>query len=187
MNNKAAVSMRRLGIASRICSSTVAVLLSAAGMFIGLPDGSFARAAEIEVAAKSPDPVQTRAGVSPSRSGSASKPASADSKADARSLTGRSTEEVEATLGKPTGKLQTADGALWLYADWRVQFDHSGRALKVEKDQPIRLAKLDPQFVAAGDAVAKGAADRAKADEAARIKAAAFQEDRIKIISKRGQ
>src|SRR5712672_3007563 len=96
-NNRAAVSMRRLGIASKLSSSTFTVLLSGAGMFIGLPDGSFARAAEIQVAAEAPESVQTRAGVSPSRSGSASKPASPDSKADARSLTGRSPQEVEAT------------------------------------------------------------------------------------------
>ena len=154
---------------------------------MGLVNGTFARAAEIQVAAKSSDSGQNPGSVSVSRSISASKPASADSKADARTLIALSSEEVEAALGKPTGKLQTADGALWLYADWRVQFDHRGRVLKVEKDQPIRLAKLDPQFVAAADAVAKGAADRAKADDGARIRAAAHQEDRIKIISNGGE
>ena len=125
-----------------------------------------------------------------SPSATASKPSSTDSKPDTRdaqSLAGRSTDEVEAALGKPGGRLQNAHGALWLYADWRVQFDHDSHVLQVEKDQPIRLSKVDPQFVASSDAVAKGAYARAAADDAARAKAAELQKERIRIVSDGGQ
>ena len=123
-------------------------------------------------------------------SSTASKPSSTDSKRgarDAQSLAGRSTDEVEAALGKPSGKLQNAQGALWLYSEWRVQFDHDSHVLQVEKDQPMRLSKLDPQFVASSDAVAKGAYARAAADDAARAKAAELQKERIRIVSNGGQ
>ena len=125
-----------------------------------------------------------------SPSATASKLASSGSKPDTRdaqSLAGRGTDEVEAALGKPSGKLQTAQGALWLYAEWRVQFDHDSHVLHVEKDQPVRLSKLDPEFVARADALAKGANARAAADDAARAKAAALQAEKIRIVSNGGQ
>jgi thiol-disulfide isomerase/thioredoxin len=106
---------------------------------------------------------------------------------DAQSLAGRSSQEVEAALGKPSGKLQNAQGALWLYADWRVQFDQNSRVLTVEKDQPMRLSKLDPQFVASANAVTKGANARAAANDADRVKATALQGERVKIISNGGE
>ena len=136
------------------------------------------------------DPVQNRSVASPDPTAAASKPSSTDSKRgtpDAQNLAGRSSQEVEAALGKPSGKLQNAQGALWLYADWRVQFDQNSRVLTVEKDQPMRLSKLDPQFVASSDAVAKGAYARAAADDAARAKAAELQKERIRIVSDGGQ
>jgi len=103
-------------------------------------------------------------------------------------LSGRTAEEVEATLGRPTGKLRTAQGALWLYAEWRVQFDKQDHVLTVEKDQPVRLAKLDPQFVATAAAVDKAAAARAAADaETVRARVAALQVEKIRIISNGGQ
>ena len=125
-----------------------------------------------------------------SPSATASKPSSTDSKPgtrDAQSLAGRGTDEVEAALGKPSGKLQTSQGALWLYPEWRVQFDHDSQVLRIERDQPVRLSKLDPQFVASSDAVAKGAYARAAADDAARAKAAELQKERIRIVSDGGQ
>jgi thiol-disulfide isomerase/thioredoxin len=102
-------------------------------------------------------------------------------------LTGRGTAEVEAALGKPSGKLQTAQGNLWLYPEWRVQFDKHGLVLKVEKDQPVRLAKVDPQFASRADAVAKAAAERSAADDAARIRRAAARVEDVRIISNGGQ
>ena len=120
----------------------------------------------------------------------ASKPSNADSNRgtpDVQDLAGRSPDEVESALGKPSGKLQNAQGALWLYAEWRVQFDHKSHVLKIEKDQPVRLSKLDPHFVATADAVAKAANERAAAEDAARVKAAALREERIKIVSNGGQ
>ena len=52
----------------------------------------------------------------------------------------------------------------------------------------MRLAKLDPQFVAAADALEKGAAARAAADEAVvRVRAAALRPDKIRIISNGGE
>ena len=119
-----------------------------------------------------------------------SKPSNTDSKrgaTDPQCLTGLSPDEVEAALGKPSGKLQNAQGALWLYAEWRVQFDRKSHVLKIEKDQPVRLSKLDPHFVATANAVAKGANERAAAEDAARVKAAALQEQRIKIVSNGGR
>jgi len=142
-----------------------------------------------------PDSGQNPASEILSPSATVSKPASTDSKPaapDEKSLPGRAAEDVEAALGKPAGKLQTAQGALWLYAEWRVQFDQKGRVLKVEKDQPVRLAKLDPQFVADADARAKAAAERAAAeraaaDAAARAKATARPGVKIGVISDRGE
>lgn len=102
------------------------------------------------------------------------------------SLAGQGPAEVEAALGKPSGKLQTGQGATWLYPEWRVQFDQSGRVAKVEKDQPVRLARVDPQFLAAADAVAKAAAERSALDDAARIKASLPPVDDIRIVSNEG-
>ncbi len=71
-----------------------------------------------------------------------------------------------------------------------VQLTKSKRlwhVLKVEKDQPVQLSKLDPHFVANADAVAKGASARAAAEDAAREKAAAFRDAKIKVISNGGE
>jgi thioredoxin 1 len=118
-----------------------------------------------------------------------SKASNSDSKqvtANVEVQTGQSGSDVEAILGKAKGKLQTAQGALWLYADWRVQFDHSDKVLKVEKDQPIRLNKVDPRFIAAADEVSRAAAARAAEDDAARIKAALPQVEDVRDISNGG-
>jgi thiol-disulfide isomerase/thioredoxin len=136
------------------------------------------------------DSVQTRSVGISSASANASKSSGTIPKQgtpDTQSLAGRSGDEVETALGKPNGKLQNAQGALWLYAEWRVLFDHDGHVLKVEKDQPVRLSRLDPNFVANADAVAKGANQRAAAEDAARIKAAALRAEKIRIVSNGGQ
>jgi thiol-disulfide isomerase/thioredoxin len=145
-------------------------------------------AAETEKSSSDSGPNPPVGIVSPSAT--ASKLSSTDSKPDTRdaqSLSGRGTDEVEAALGKPGGKLQTSQGALWLYAEWRVQFDRDNHVLRVERDQPMRLSKLDPHFVASADAVAKGANARAAADDAARVKATLLQEGKIRIVSDGGQ
>ena len=161
-------------------------------MFISVAVCAVAGSSESEATRKPtlPDSLGNPPAVNLSSPATASKPSSTDSKpatANAQILVGRDTGEVEGALGKPTGKLQTAQGALWLYADWRVQFDRNGHVLKVEKDQPVRLARLDPQFVAAAEAVDKAAVARAAADDAARAKAAAAQVEKIRIISNGGQ
>jgi len=123
-------------------------------------------------------------------SATASKTSGVDSKRgtpDPQDLTGRTTDDVEAALGKPSGKLQNTQGPLWLYADWRIQFNRDNRVLKVEKDQPVRLSKLDSNFVASANAIAKGAKERAAAEDAARMKAAALRDKRIRIVSNRGE
>lgn len=119
----------------------------------------------------------------------ASNPSTSGSKAatpDASNLNGRSAAEVEAALGKPQGKLQTAQGALWFYAEWKVQFDKKGQVLTVKEDKPVRLARVDPRFIAAADAADKAAAERAAADAAEKARAAAPPED-IRVISNGGQ
>jgi len=192
MNNKAKLSEKRfhLKLTQRFAGSPL--LVAWAAMVILLALSGIAGSSESPTANKS---LAANAGQNPSaedrpHSAAGSKPTSTDAetaKADAQSLAGRGAEEVEATLGKPTGKLQTAQGALWLYAEWRVQFDKKGRVLKVEKDQPVRLARLDPQFVAAAEAADKAAAERAADDDAARAKAGAPQIEKIRIISNGGQ
>ena len=159
-------------------------------MFILLAGFCVAGSDATETEKNSSDSGRNRPVGIPAPSATASKPSSTDSKRgtrDAQSLAGRSTDEVEAALGKPSGKLQTSQGVLWLYAEWRVQFDRDSHVLQVEKDQPIRLSKLDPRFVASSDAAVKGAYARAAADDAARAKAAAPQAEKIRIVSNGGQ
>src|SRR5207244_2850290 len=76
---------------------------------------------------------------------------------------------------------------LWLYAEWRVQFDQKGQLLKAEKDQPVRLAKLDSRFAADAEAIAKAEAARAVANDAARAHLASLQVAKIGIVSNGGQ
>jgi len=126
----------------------------------------------------------------PVATNTASNPSNSDSKPvtpDAPSLTGRGATEVEAALGKPQGKLQTAQGALWLYSQWKVQFDRKGLVLSVKEDRPVRLIKVDPGFIAAADAADKAAAERAAADAAEKAKAAAPQLEDIRVVSNGGQ
>jgi len=161
------------------CSTRLAQLLSCVGVFILVEGRGLAQSPATETEKNSSVPSAT-----------ASKLASTDSKRgapDAPSLAGRSAGEVEAALGKPSGKLQNAQGALWLYSQWRVQFDHNNHVLLVEKDLPVTLSKLDPQFVANANAVTKGANERAAADDAARVKAAALGDERIRVVSNGGE
>jgi thioredoxin 1 len=119
----------------------------------------------------------------------ASNPSTSGTKAatpDTSKLCGRSATEVEAALGRPQGKLQTAQGALWFYSAWKVQFDKQGQVLTVKEDKPVRLAKVDPRFIAAADAADKAAAERATADAAEKARAAALTED-VRVISNGGQ
>lgn len=166
------------------------LLLICLGVFISLPARGAGANGEPDSQKSSSPASLSPQGEIPAPSASAPKPSSADSKpvkADAASLVGKGAGEVESTLGKPTGRLQTAQGALWLYADWRIQFDHQNLVLNVERDQPLRLAKLDPQFVTAAEAADKAAAARAAADDAARIKANAPKIEKIRVVSRGGQ
>src|SRR5438477_6193208 len=193
MNNQTKLSEKRFHL--KLTQRSLPLLAAWVGMFrmfILLALSGVARSSESQTANKplAADAGQNSPAEDRAHSAAASKPSSTDSgtaTADAQSLAGHGTGDVEATLGKPTGKLLTAQGALWLYAEWRVQFDKQGRVLKVEKDKPVRLAKLDPQFVAAVAAADKAAAERAAEDDAARAKAAAPQIEKIRIISNGGQ
>jgi thioredoxin 1 len=101
-------------------------------------------------------------------------------------LAGRDTAEVAAILGSPTCKLQTTKGAVWLYPEWRIQFDPGGRVLTVEKNARVQAGKLDSQYYARDAAIAKGRSARAAADDAARIRANAPAE-KVRVISNGGQ
>ena len=169
-----------------LCFTRLALLLGCAGMFILVESRGLAQNAVTGPEKSSSATGKNPAVAIPTPSATASKLTSADSKLDVTGLAGRSTDEVEAALGKPSGKLQNAQGALWLYAQWRVQFDHDNHVLLVEKDQPVPLSKLDPKFVADANAVTKGANQRAAADDAARVKAAALRDERIKVVSNGG-
>ena len=163
-------------------------LLNWVGMFVSLLFCGAAASGEPQSERESFGPGQTETAADSSATGS--ELSSTDSRPltpQAQNLTGRGSEEVEASLGKPAGKLQTAQGAVWFYAERKVHFDQKGRVLKVEKDKPMRLVKLDPQFVAAADAVAKAEAERAAADDAARVKASALQAADVRLISNGGQ
>jgi len=180
----------RFCITLKRCATRLPLLLSCVGMFILLAGFCVAGSDATETEQSSSDSGRNRSVGIPAPSATGSKPSSTDSKPgtrDAQSLAGRSTDEVEAALGKPSGKLQTSQGALWLYAEWRIQFDRANHVLQVEKDQPMRLSKLDSRFVASSDAVAKGAYAPAGADDAARAKGAALQTEKIRIVSNGGQ
>lgn len=102
-------------------------------------------------------------------------------------LTGQGIVEVQSALGKPMGKLQTGAGALWLYPEWKIQFDARNRVVKVERDAPVRATALDPQWAARLNAGDQAARARAAAEDAARIKARAGQESAaVRIVSNDG-
>jgi len=190
MNNQAKLSEKRFHL--KLTQRSLPLPPAWVGMFILLAISGVARSSESQTVNKplAADAGQNSPAEDRPHSAAASTPSSTDSQtttAHAQSLAGRAAEDVEATLGKPTGKLQTAQGALWLYAEWRVQFDKQGRVLKVEKDKPVRLAKLDPQFVATVEAADKAAAERAAEADAARAKAGAPQIEKISILSNGGQ
>ena len=192
MSNETNPSESLFRITSRQRSDRLLLIACCAGMIISVAIRCVAGSSESQTGIKSPgaDSSHNLPAENLAPSATASKASSIDSKpatADWQSLAGRGAEEVEGALGKPAGKLQTAKGDLWLYADWRVQFDKKGEVLKVEKDRPVRLAKLDPQFVADAEAIEKAAVQRAAADDAARAKAAAPQVEKIRIISNGGQ
>ena len=108
-------------------------------------------------------------------------------KLDATTLVGRTDSEVLATLGKPMGKLKTAAGALWLYSDWKIQFDSQNHVLKVERDTPVRAAALDPQWAARLNAADKAARERVAAEEAAKIRVrTAVEGGTVRVISNGG-
>lgn len=159
------------------------LFLTFGGAFVGhqsqAADQASAPASALNPAVK--DPAVTNTASNPSNSDS--KPATLS----ATNLTGRGVAEVEAALGKPQGKLQTAQGALWLYSQWKVQFDRKGLVLSVKEDRPVRLIKVDPGFIAAADAADKAAAERAAADAAEKARAAAPQVEDIRVVSNGGQ
>lgn len=165
-------------------------LVGCAGMFLLLARLASAESDTAGIEKTPSDSLKDRSAEVGSSSPTGSKPVGTDPKRgtrDPESLAGRSPDEVEAALGKPSGKLQNTQGALWLYAEWRVQFDRDNHVLKAEKDKPVRLSKLDPQFAASAEAVAKGASARAAAEDAARIKAAALRDAKIKVVSNGGE
>src|SRR6266576_7157551 len=117
----------RFCITLKRCSTRLPLLLGCAGMIFVAAGLWVAASDATETEKNSPDTGQKRSVGIVSGSATASKLPSTASKPDTRdaqSLAGRSFDEVQSALGKPSGKLQTAQGALWLYADWRVQFDH---------------------------------------------------------------
>lgn len=92
-------------------------------------------------------------------------------KPDATTLVGRAAADVQALLGKPMGKLQTAAGPLWLYPDWKVQFDPTEKVLKVEKDAPVRLPQATPEYLARAEAIARAKRERDAENASARAQA----------------
>lgn len=157
-----------------------------AAMFLGAMMFGAIHAAGSDADPKPAGPGAATPAVS-SSAAEAPKPAKT-AKADLDHLTGRGAADVEAALGKPTGKLQTPAGALWLYAGWRVQFDKQDRVSQVEKDEPIRLAKLDPQFVAQSEALRRASSARSLSDaeERARINAE-LQTPKVRVVSNGGE
>jgi len=192
MNDQTLLFENRFPVTLKHGFAGASLPLLCAAVLISIALGAVALGAESQSA---PDPSPSHSGQNPpaadlSAATFASKTSGTDSKPAtpaASSLVGRGPGDVEATLGKPVGKLQTAQGALWLYSEWKVQFDSNAHVLKVEKDQPVRLTRLDPRFVAASDAIAKGAAERAAADDLVRSKAAASKAEDIRIVSNGGQ
>jgi thiol-disulfide isomerase/thioredoxin len=111
----------------------------------------------------------------------------ASAKPDATTLVGRPAAEVQALLGKPMGRLQTAAGPLWLYPDWKVQFDPGEKVLKVERDAPVRLPQATPDYLARAEAIAKAKRQRDAENSTARIAAAAAAgSPSIRVVSNRG-
>jgi thioredoxin 1 len=92
-------------------------------------------------------------------------------KVDATTLVGHGAADVQAALGKPMGRLQTASGPLWLYPDWKIQFDAAERVTKVEKDAPVRLPQSTPEYLARSEAIAKAKRQRDAENTAARVQA----------------
>ena len=99
-------------------------------------------------------------------------------------LRGRSARDVEALLGPPQGVLETAQGPLWLYKSWRVQFDAQDLVVRLEKDRPVPLVELSPELkkVAAAQAAQAAKASTAAAQAQTRSAAASIQ-----VISNGGQ
>jgi thiol-disulfide isomerase/thioredoxin len=90
---------------------------------------------------------------------------------DATTLVGRAAADVQVVLGKPMGRLQTASGPLWLYPDWKIQFDGGERVVKVERDAPVRLPQATPEILARAEAIAQAKRQRDAENNAARIQA----------------
>jgi thiol-disulfide isomerase/thioredoxin len=103
-------------------------------------------------------------------------------------LRGKPAHEVESLLGPPQGILETAQGPLWLYQSWRVQFDGEGRVIKLEKDRPVPLVELSPHLkkVTAQAAAQAATAAAAAAERAASAQAGAGAAS-IRVISNGGQ
>lgn len=113
-------------------------------------------------------------------------------KPDATLLVGKSADEVQTALGKPMGKLQTAAGTLWLYPDWKIQFDQKNQVSKVEKDAPARVSKPGAQYLALSEAIEKAEQQRAAENDAARVEANAARTlaatpRSVRIISNHGE
>jgi len=54
-------------------------------------------------------------------------------------LEGHPLDTVKEILGRPQGKLRTREGEVWLYAEWRVQFDSNDVVLSVEPETAVKV------------------------------------------------
>src|SRR5437016_4555797 len=145
MHNKTVISLSRLHLSFKKLCGRLALLLISLGIFVGTACG-IAAGSPTQTAENSSDPGPNPAAANSVPSASVPKPSRTVSKpADVQSLTGRDRVEVEAALGKPTGKLQSPEGALWLYAEWRGPCRRISPILErfVKSDPDIVLLKVD--------------------------------------------
>ena len=108
--------LRRTTIASRSGSR---FLLNCSATFVAIAVSAAVANSESATGSKqsSSNPTGSSAGESPATSVSVLNPATngeKSGKVDPQNLVGHASPEVESALGKPTGKLQTVQGALWL-------------------------------------------------------------------------
>lgn len=100
--------------------------------------------------------------------------------ADARTLVGKNEAATLELLGKPMGRMATTNGPLWIYPDWRVQFDKSGKVLNADRDLRLRVS-ADAATTARLNQQSATQRDRAVADANAKVQANAAAESRAKI------
>jgi thiol-disulfide isomerase/thioredoxin len=67
---------------------------------------------------------------------------------DPNGLEGKTLADVRATLGVPQGKLRTQEGEVWLYAEWRVQFDADDVVMSVQPETAVKVQPVAETRVA---------------------------------------